>query len=108
MATLQECDQQPSKHKQNTMSLSIVVKLKSANTSLWTLDRCYGYHGVNHRNFKSDFCSLHTQNDNLGNSLPYLNAVAFYTALVIALEISFKLCQYFIMLYTLMYLNAVS
>lgn len=33
-------------------------------------------HGVNHRSFKSEFCYIHTPNDYLVDSLPYLNSAA--------------------------------
>ncbi len=36
---------------------------------------CYDYQGVDHRSFKSEFFSAHSWNDNLGDTLPYLNAV---------------------------------
>ncbi len=36
---------------------------------------CYDYQGVDHPSFKSEFFSAHSWNDNLGDTLPYLNAV---------------------------------
>ncbi len=36
---------------------------------------CRVYNGVTHCNFESEFCSVHTQNCNFGDSLTYLNTV---------------------------------
>ncbi len=35
----------------------------------------YTWHSVNHYHFKSELCSVQTQNYNLGDSVPYLNPV---------------------------------
>lgn len=38
--------------------------------------KCFrGCAGVNHHSFESEFCSVHTQNHHLGDSLPDWNAV---------------------------------
>ncbi len=34
---------------------------------------------VSHHSFESEFCFIRTQNDNLGDSLRYLNAVCHFT-----------------------------
>ncbi len=43
-------------------------------------ERCYG---VNHCIFEIEFCSVHTQNDNLGDSILYLNAIITPEVLVL-------------------------
>lgn len=58
-----------------------------------TAECCCGYHAINHHNFGSESVSLHTQNDNLGDSLMYLNTVVtpetlqFVCGLYIILEV---------------------
>jgi len=49
----------------------------------------FSYYFVNHHSFKSEFCSVHAQNDKLRDSLPYLNLVVTSERRVLGLCKSF-------------------
>lgn len=46
-----------------------MVRIVDTKRECW-----YSYHGVNHCSWMNELCTIHTWNDNVGDSLLHLNA----------------------------------